>query len=72
MVVEVKKKVLVLDQSFLQPDAVCRIEVLEGLDGVHRFAFDLTHRNQPIRPKIGSSSRSLIRMVVRAERRRAW
>jgi len=68
MVVQVKKKVLVLDQPFLQPDAVYRVEVLEGLDGVHGSAFHLTHRNQPIRPKVGFSSQSLARMVIRAGR----
>jgi hypothetical protein len=68
MVVQVKKKVLVLDQPFLQPDAVRRVEILEGLDGVHGSAFHLTHRNQPIRPKIGFSSQSRVRMVIRAGR----
>lgn len=66
MVVQVKKKVLVLDQPFLQPDAVRRVEVLEGLDGIHGSAFHLTHSNQPIRPKIGFSSRSLVGFVIRA------
>ena len=61
MVVQVKKKVLVLDQPFLQPDAVRRVEVLEGLDGDHGSAFHLTHRNHAIRPKIGFSSQSLVR-----------
>jgi hypothetical protein len=65
MVVQVKKKVVVLDQPFLQPDAVRRIEVLEGLDGVHGSAFHLTHANQLIRPKIGFSSRTLVRMAIR-------
>jgi hypothetical protein len=55
MVVQVKEKVLVLDQPFLQPDAVHRVEVLEGLDGVHWPAFHLTHSNQLIRPKISFS-----------------
>ncbi len=66
MVVQVKEKVLVLDEPFFQPDAVRRVEVLEGLDGVHWSAFHLTHRNQPIRPKIGFSSQSLVGMVIRA------
>lgn len=68
MVVQVNEKVLVLDQPFLQPDSVRRVEVLEGLDGVHGSAFHLTHKNQPIRPKIGFSNRSLTKMVIRAGR----
>lgn len=48
MVVEVKKKVLLLDQPFIQPDAVRRVEILEGLDSVHGSAFNLTHSIQPI------------------------
>jgi len=68
MVVQVKKKVLVLDQPFLQPDAVRRVEFLEGLDSVHRSAFHLTHRNQSIRPTIDFSTQSLVRTVSRARR----
>jgi hypothetical protein len=67
MVVQVKKKVLVLDQPFLQPDAVRGVEVLEGLDGVHGSAFHLTHRIQPIRPRIGFRSRSPVRMAIQAD-----
>jgi len=63
MVVQVKEKVLVLDQPFLQPDAVRRVKVLEGLDGVHRSAFHLTHGHQPIRPRIGFRSQPLARAL---------
>jgi hypothetical protein len=52
MVVQVNEKVLVFDQSFLEPDAVRWVKVLEGLDGVHRSALHLAHKYQPIRPKI--------------------
>ena len=55
-VVQVEKKILVLDQPFLQPGAVRRVELLEGLDGVHGSAFHLTHGNQTIRSKFDFST----------------
>jgi hypothetical protein len=70
MVVQVKKKILVLDQPFLQPEAVRRVVVLEG---VHGHAFHLTHRSQLIRPKIGFRSKSLvIRMANRSGHFIVW
>jgi hypothetical protein len=43
MVLQIKKKVLVFDQPFLQPHPVYRVEFFKGLDRVHGFAFHLTH-----------------------------
>jgi hypothetical protein len=63
MVVQVKEKVLIFDQSFLEPDAVRWVKVLEGLDGLHRSALHLAHEYQPIRPKMDFGSQSLARAL---------
>jgi hypothetical protein len=60
MVVQVKQKVLVLDQPFLQPDAVRRVEVLEGLDS-QKSAYPTQDRfRQPIPGQNGDSSGRVI------------
>jgi len=64
MVVQVEKKILVLDQPFLQPDAVRRVEFLEGLDSVHGFAFHPTHGEHSIGLEIDFSTESLVRRVI--------
>jgi hypothetical protein len=64
MLMQVTKKVLVLDQPFLRPDAVRRVAFVEGLDGVHGSAFYMTPRNQTAQPKVDFSAQYLFRTLI--------